>query len=81
MRINTDFSAKHLGLPNAPAVPESVQHFCGQQTPYLPDKSTDASFIEAMIDITRWHRQRSPWYRGLLATHGVQVERLSTMAD
>ncbi len=81
MRINTHFSAGDPRGASAGAVPESVQLFCGQQTPYLPEKSTDGSFIEAMVDITRWHRQRSSWYRGLLDAHQIQIEKISTLAD
>ena len=81
MRINTDFSAAKAEASGAAAVPRSVQQFCGQQSPYLSEAASEADFVAAMADITRWHSQRSPWYRGLLAAHGVQLEGLQTMAD
>jgi len=64
--------------PEIPA-PPSVQRFCARTTPYLPEAETDAEFITAMRDITRWHQERSPWYRALLGQHGVRTEALTTL--
>ncbi|MBH1965692.1 MAG: acyl-protein synthase [Comamonadaceae bacterium] len=61
--------------------PESVARFCAQTVPYLADAQSEAQFVEAMRDVTIWHRDRSPWYRGLLSHSGVQAERINTMAD
>ena len=66
---------------SATAAPDSVQRFCAHTTPYLPEAHTDAQFIAAMRDLTRWHQQRSPWYRALLAQQGVQVDALATLDD
>lgn len=66
---------------SAATVPDSVQRFCAHTTPYLPEAHTDAQFIAAMRDLTRWHQQRSPWYRALLAQQGVQVDALATLDD
>ena len=76
MRVPSDFSASE-----GTAAPDSVQRFCAHTTPYLPEAHTDAQFIAAMRDLTRWHQQRSPWYRALLAQQGVQVDALTTLDD
>lgn len=76
MRVPSDFSATE-----GAAAPDSVQRFCAHTTPYLPEAHTDAQFIAAMRDLTRWHQQRSPWYRALLAQQGVQVDALATLDD
>ena len=76
MRVPSDFSASE-----GTAAPDSVQRFCAHTTPYLPEAHTDAQFIAAMRDLTRWHQQRSPWYRALLAQQGVQVDALATLDD
>ncbi|QXL85419.1 acyl-protein synthase [Comamonas sp. NLF-1-9] len=61
------------------AAPPSVQQFCEITTPYLPETDSEAAFITAMRDITRWHQQRSPWYARLLAQHQVDVDALTTL--
>ena len=76
MRVPSDFSATE-----GATAPDSVQRFCAHTTPYLPEAHTDAEFIAAMRDLTRWHQQRSPWYRALLAQQGVQVDALATLDD
>lgn len=61
------------------AAPESVQRFCDITTPYLPEAESEADFITAMRDITRWHQQRSPWYAALLQQNQVDVDALTTL--
>lgn len=61
------------------AAPASVQRFCARNTPYLPENETEGDFIEAMRDITRWHKERSPWYATLLEQNGVAIEALTTL--
>jgi phenylacetate-coenzyme A ligase PaaK-like adenylate-forming protein len=75
LRVDSDWTEAE----GAPAAPASVQQFCAQTTPYVPQAQTQAEFITAMRDLTRWHQQRSPWYRGLLAANGVDVEHLTSM--
>ena len=69
MRILSDYVSSEPSLP-----PASVAAFCAQTTPYLPEADTEAAFVVAMADITRWHQQRSPWYRAFLAASGIAPE-------
>lgn len=66
---------------SAEQVPESVQKFCGPAAPYAPEADSDADFVHAMRDLTRWHQQRSAWYAQLLDVHRIDVDALQTMQD
>lgn len=81
MRVDPDYVALGDASSAADALPPSVQQFCAKTTAYQPDAQTEVAFITAMRDITRWHQQRSPWYRGLLAQQGVDVEALNSLED
>ena len=81
MRVDTDMAAPGGQPTDAQAVPQSVQAFCARTTAYLPDGQTDAEFVHAMRDITRWHQQRSPWYRALLAQQGTDVQAINSIDD
>ena len=76
MRILSDYVSSEPSLP-----PASVAAFCAQTTPYLPEADTEAAFVVAMADITRWHQQRSPWYRAFLAASGIDPAQLRTLQD
>lgn len=81
MRVDTDYVALGDTSSAAEPLPHSVRQFCAQTEAYRPDAETEPQFITAMRDITRWHQQRSPWYHGLLAQHGVDVAALSSLED
>lgn len=75
MRIPCDISVTEI------KVPASVVAFCARNQAYLPEAEVKDAFIEAMRDISRWHQQRSPWYRALLKEQGTQVDAIRTLED
>lgn len=76
MRIPSDLPDSRSSMP-----PAGVVDYCAQRTPYLPEADTDARFVAAMADITRWHQERSPWYRAFLAASGIEPSALRTVQD
>lgn len=49
--------------------------------PYAAGPETDALFVEAMKEVTRWHMERSPFYSRWAASQGFSPESLRTVAD
>jgi hypothetical protein len=60
-----------LAVPDACAL-AAVQRLCEISDPYACGPAVDALFALAMNEITRWHGERSPFYRKLLASRGFK---------
>lgn len=60
----------------------AVERLCGLVDPYAPASAElDALFLEAMREITAWHRERSDFYRRVCAKASFAPAQLRTISD
>jgi phenylacetate-coenzyme A ligase PaaK-like adenylate-forming protein len=69
-----------LAVPDARAL-GAVQSLCEIPTPYAEGPEVDALFARAMAEITRWHAERSPFYRNVLESRGFKPEDARSVED
>ena len=53
----------------------SVEKLCLQSDPYKVSLETDLLFIDAMKEITRWHQEKSIFYRQFLKDSSFDINR------
>jgi phenylacetate-coenzyme A ligase PaaK-like adenylate-forming protein len=65
---------KELYPPNR-ALLASVEKVCKLSDPYAPSAEIDLAFIQAMKEITRWHQEKSPFYRQFVKDSGFDLNQ------
>lgn len=56
-----------------------VRAFCAQTDPAAV--RDDALFVQAMVELSRWHASRNAWYAAMLAQNKVDLDDVRTLAD
>lgn len=64
-----------------PSALAAVAGLCVIPAPYAAGPEVDALFARAMSEIVRWHGERSPFYRNVLAARGFKPEHVRTVED
>jgi phenylacetate-coenzyme A ligase PaaK-like adenylate-forming protein len=59
----------------------AVQKLCDLAHPYEVGSRESSLFVEAMREITRWHRERSPFYARLLEKAALDLGSLRSVED
>ena len=58
-----------------------VEELCAIKDPFFTGQQADALFVAAMREVTAWHAEHSPFYRGVLAqSHVGSLESVDDLA-
>jgi phenylacetate-coenzyme A ligase PaaK-like adenylate-forming protein len=76
--MNTDKTA--IRVPDSSRL-SAVQRLCDIETPYLSSPELDGLLVDAMREITSWHRDGSDFYRKRLAAAGLDSGDIRTIND
>ena len=70
----------NLTVPNSDEL-KKVQELCDIADPYVDFSASDKIFIEAMKECTKWHMQKSNFYKSLSASQKFDLTQVSTLED
>ena len=59
----------------------SVRSLCELSNPFAHGPERDELYVRAMVEIVRWHRERSPFYNKLVVANGFKPVEIKTVAD
>ena len=60
---------------------KSVQKLCDISDPYADFSGSDIIFIEAMKECTKWHIQKSEFYKALASSQKFDISQIQTLED
>lgn len=60
---------------------ENVEAFCLRENPYDDFKNTDNEFLSAMIEITKWHMEHSPFYKAYAKKNNFDLTDIKKLND
>ena len=60
---------------------KSVQKLCDISDPYADFAGSDIIFIEAMKECTKWHIQKSEFYKALASSQKFDISQIQTLED
>lgn len=69
-----------LNVPDKVALAH-LQKICDISNPYADFTSSESDFIQAMIEVTKWHIEHSEYYKKLAKSQNFSVEEIKSIED